>query len=828
MQKEEFKTPMMKQYWEVKKKYPNELVFYRLGDFYELFLDDAVIASKVLDIKLTKRNSTSNIHMAGLPFHAVDSYIAKLVQKGFSVVICEQVGEVEKSKLVERKVTRIITPGTVTEDTIIDPKSDNELISIHFEKEVFGMSKINISTGDFLIYSFDFIEDLLLEIEKIAPSEILISSNFPISGMFNDKRAVKVLDKSLYDYRCGIKKLNELNLLPKEYENDTKITASISSAYSIVNYIVETQGLFIPYAKNVAINNEDEFLKIDWSTKRNLDLLKSSYDENEDNSLFGVIDNTETPMGARYLKRLIKTPLRNKKDILNRQSVVESLSNDWEITKDIKNHLNKIYDIERIISRISLKTARPKDLFNLKESLIAIKELKEVVDKSNHKDLDIFKNIDLNLDIINFISSAIIDEPPLLIKDGGVVKEGFDKELDELRKISSNSNDFILDLEIKEQVKNNIPSLRINFNRVSGYYIELTKSQIKNAPSHFIRKQTLKNVERYTTPELSDFELKALSAKVKSISKEKEIYESIIDNMLNYVSILKKTADNIAEIDILACFSYNVDKFNLVKPIFGNQLNIKNGRHILIESISDKDFTPNDLNMKDNSLLLITGPNMGGKSTFMRQNALILIMAHLGSFVPADYAEIPEIDRIFSRIGASDNLTDGVSTFMMEMLETSNILKYATKKSFVIIDEIGRGTSTYDGLSLAWAIAKKLVDLKCNTLFSTHYFELIELESKNSNIKNVHLASEIINGEIVFLHKVKEGSVDQSYGIHVAKLAGIDSDVLNIANEKMLQLKTTNKNDIKDRISDIFKSMGKDIDSITPIEALNILNDLLK
>lgn len=828
MKQEEFKTPMMKQYWEVKKKYPNELVFYRLGDFYELFLDDAVTASKVLDIKLTKRNSTSNIHMAGIPFHAVDSYIARLVQKGFSIVICEQVGEVEKSKLVERKVTKIITPGTVTEDSIVDPKSDNELISIHFDKEIFGMSKINISTGDFLIYSFESIEDLILEIEKIEPAEILISSNFPLSGIFSEKRSVKMLDKNLYDYKNSIIDLKKLNLLPKEYENDLKIVASISAAYSIVNYIIETQGVFIPYAKNITINNENEFLKIDWTTKRNLDLIKSSYDENEDNSLFGVIDNTETPMGARYLKRIIKSPLRNKQHIMDRQSVVEVFSKDWKITKNIKNYLNNIYDIERIISRISLKSARPKDLFNLKESLISIKNMKLEIENSNYKDLEIFKKIDINQNIIDFIESSIIDEPPLLIKDGGVVKYGFDKELDELRDISTNSNDFILDLEIEEQVKNNIPNLRINFNRISGYYIELTKSQIKNAPAHFIRKQTLKNVERYTTQELSDFELKALSARVKSIAKEKEIYESIIDKMIEYVSILKKTADNIAEIDILTCFAYNVDKFSLVKPIFGKELNIKNGRHILIEAISKKEFTPNSLNMIDKDLLLITGPNMGGKSTFMRQNALILIMAHLGSFVPADYAEIPEIDRIFSRIGASDNLTEGVSTFMMEMLETSNILKYATENSFVIIDEIGRGTSTYDGLSIAWAIAKKLVKIKCKTLFSTHYFELIELEKDNKNIKNIHLDSEIINGEILFLHKIKEGSVDQSYGIHVAKLAGIDVDVLNDANEKIEELKSINKNDIKDKISEKLKKVGKDIDSITPIEALNILNDLLK
>lgn len=828
MQLKELNTPMMKQYWEIKKKYPNELVFYRLGDFYELFFDDAIIASKTLDITLTKRNKSSQIHMAGIPYHAVDGYISKLVKKGYSIVICDQVGEVEKAKLVDRKVTKIITPGTVTEENFIDPKSDNELISISFEKEKFGLSKINVSTGDFIIYTFNSIEDLIVEIEKIEPSEILLSSKFPITGLFNEKKSVKILDSSYFDYNKGMDILKELRILPKDYETNKEIIPAISSANAIVNYIIETQGRFIPYSKEVVLSNEKDFLKIDWSTKKNLDLLKSSYDGNEDNSLFSVIDNTETPMGSRLLKRMIKNPFIDKEIINTRLNLVEFLSNNWEINLEIKNSLNKIYDVERIISRFALKNARPKDFYNLKESLKSIKDLKEALMDLPSNDLKLINNIDYHQDIIDFIERSIINEPPLLIKDGGVIKKGFDKDLDELRELATNSNRFILELEEKEQNLNNIPNLRINFNKVSGFYIELTKGQIKNAPAHFIRKQTLKNVERYTTPELSEFEFKAITAKVKSIAKEKEVFEIISDIMIDYTKKLKNTADLIADLDVISCFSYNVDKLNLSRPSFKDVLYIEDGRHIVIENLSKKEFTPNSLDMKKHKLLMITGPNMGGKSTFMRQNALILILAHLGSFVPAKIAEIPYIDRIFSRIGASDNLTEGVSTFMLEMQETANILKYATKDSFVIIDEIGRGTSTYDGLSLAWAIANKLVNIKCNTLFSTHYFELIDLEKNNELINNIHLDSQIIDGEIIFSHKIKNGSVDQSYGIHVAKLAGISDDVLLEANKKIEHLKIINKDDIKDETLRKIKELNIKINDITPLEALNILSNLLK
>lgn len=820
-------TPMIKQYFEVKKKYPAELVFYRLGDFYELFFEDAIIASKLLDITLTKRNKSSDIHMAGIPHHAAEGYIAKLVQKGYSVVICEQVGEVEKAKLVDRKVTRIITPGTVTDETIIDPKSDNELIAIHFEKERFGLSKINVSTGDFVVYSFDTIDSLVLEVEKIEPAEILLPENFFISSLFDQKKSVKKLPDSYFSYETAIRNLKKHKVLNKEHETDKTITSALAAASAIVSYITETQGAFISYIKEIVLNDERDFLKIDWVTKKNLDLMKSSYDENTDSSLFSVIDNTETSMGARLLKRIIKSPSTNLNKVNARLDVVAKLTPETTLIREIKEGLNNIFDIERILNRISIKTAKPRDLHNLKESLKTIKVLNSNIMANGFHDLDIFKRIENSDDIIQFIESAIIDEPPVLVKDGGVVNTGFDAELDELRNMAEHSSDLVLELEKREQTKNAMPSLRIDFNRISGYYIELPKGQSKKAPEHFIRKQTLKNTERYTTAELTEFEHKAISAKVKSIAKEKMIYEQIIESMNQYVLRLKKLADVVAELDVVACFVENNNKYHLSRPLFTDKLLINDGRHLVIEVLNDYNFTPNDLDLTSDKLLLITGPNMGGKSTFMRQNALILILAHIGSFVPASHCEIPKIDRIFSRIGATDNLAEGVSTFMMEMQETANILQNATKDSFVIIDEIGRGTSTYDGLSLAWSIAEELEEIGCMTLFSTHYFELVELAKMKNKIHNVHMTSKIENGEITFLHKVKEGSVDQSYGVHVAKLAGISEKVLKKAESKLTDLKLNSNDDIKERLRLKLASMGKDINTLTPIEALNFINELI-
>lgn len=829
MTESDLQTPMMKQYWEVKKKYPKELVFYRLGDFYELFFNDAVIASKILDITLTKRNKSSTkasqIDMAGVPHHAADGYIAKLVQKGYSVVICDQVGEVEKSKLVERKVSRILTPGTITDDTIIDPKSDNELISINFKDEKFGLARINVSTGDFIIYNFDSIDALIIEIEKIEPAEILIPEDFIVKSLFDNKKSVKELPENNYNYEKAIKDLKNKKILSKDFQNDKNIIAALGAAFSIVKYIEDTQGSFISYTKEIVLNNDKEFLKLDWITRKNLDLMKSSYDDNEDNSLFSIINNTETSMGARMLKRIIKNPLTNKYKINERLDIVESLSNDIIFNNEVKIKLANVFDIERIINRISIKTAKPRDLHNLKESLKSINEMKENIGPFSH--LKIFQNIEDSSDIIEYIEKAIIDEPPVLVKDGGVVKNGFNSELDELRNLTENSLDLLLELEINEQEKNNMPNLRINYNKVAGYFIEVPKGQAKNAPEHFIRRQTLTNVERYSTPDLIDFEHKVITAKVKSIAKEKAIYEEIVEEMNKYISRLKTISDNVAELDVVTSFVENVNKYNLKRPKFGSKLKIENGRHLVIEVLNNYQFTPNNLNLEKDNLLLITGPNMGGKSTYMRQNALIIIMAHMGSFVPTTYCELPNIDRIFSRIGASDNLTEGVSTFMMEMQETSNILQNATKDSFVIIDEIGRGTSTYDGLSLAWAIAEKLESINCKTLFSTHYFELVELAKIKERIHNVHLDSEIINEEIVFLHKVKDGSVDQSYGLQVAKLAGIDDMVLKVAGKKLNELKTSNNNDIRERLSSKISELGKDINTLTPIEALNILNELL-
>lgn len=826
MIEQELKTPMMIQYWEIKKKHPNEIVLFRLGDFYEVFFDDAVIASRELDITLTKRNKNSNIYMAGIPYHAVEPYIAKLVKKGYSVVICDQVGEVQKAQLVKREITKIITPGTITEEFIADPKSDVELVSIHFLNENFGLSKINISTGDFCIYSFDSLDNLILELDKIEPAEIILSERFPFKSILDENRIIKTVSADFFNLQQAKELLKNYRILPKEIEEENKLQSAISASASVINYILETQRSYIPYIKQITLNNDKDFLKIDWATKKNLDLLKSSYDGNENNSLYKVLDNTETPMGARLLKRTIKNPIINRDELNKRFNIIESFVTNKTVNLTIKEKLSEIYDIERIITRISIKTARPRDLSNLRNSLKNIPAIKEVLYSLNTTTLTNLANTFTdNSELISLLDNSIIEEPPLLIKDGGVIKAGFNADLDDLRKLNENAWEFILDIEKREQEKNNMPNLRIDYNRVSGYYIEIPKGQSKNAPEHFIRKQTLKNNERYTTPELMEFENKAVTSKVRALSKEKEIYEELIISLSKYITDLKNNADLLSFIDLLACFAQNAQKYQLTRPVFQDMFSIKNGRHMIIEAISKKPFTPNDLDMSNRDMLMITGPNMGGKSTFMRQNALIIIMAHLGCFVPAEQCILPEIDRIFSRIGASDNLSEGVSTFMMEMQETSNILKYATSKSFVIIDEIGRGTSTFDGLSLAWAIAEDLIKKRCKTLFSTHYFEMIELEKDFDSVLNVHLDSDMIEGEITFLHKVKEGSVDQSYGLHVAKLAGLERDLLNRAESKLTQLKNSHSVDIKSYLNNVIQ---KDINSLTPLEALNILSNLLK
>lgn len=818
-------TPMMKQYMDIKKDYPDKFLFYRMGDFYEMFYSDAEIASKILDITLTKRSKESTIPMAGIPYHAVDGYIAKLLKKGHSVVICDQVGEVAVGKLVERKVTKILTPGTVNDEHIVEPLKETILCAINNQYNHWGLSYLNISNGQFIINNFDNFEDFIMAVHKIEPSEIIAPIGLKGKELLNAKMSINYLEEDYFDYKEGIKKLNSYYLSIEDYVKKNEFKSCLSSASAILNYVEYTQKTTIPYIRKILLEDEKNSLILDVITRRNLELLKNIHGEDE-GSLFNVINGTSTPMGGRMLKDWIKRPTRDLIEINKRHKIIEGMTKDSGFL-EFKSLFKEFNDIERIISRIGLKNAKPIDLGVLRNFLNDLSLVSNLLDKYEIHGRDFYnKKFSRNtyIEAINLLENSIVDEPPTLIKDGGVIKEGYNSDLDSLRTLSDYSGDFIQELEEREQKATKIANLRIKYNRVIGYYIELTKGQVDKAPNNYIRIQTLKAAERFTIKELKDFEEKAVYAKAKAIAKEKEIFDEILDTIARYVFTLQEIVHCISELDVITNFTEKSITLNLIKPTFAENIDIIAGRHLVVEAESNKPFTGNDLKFDGFNMYLITGPNMGGKSTFMRQNALIIIMAYMGCYVPAKSCVIPDIDRIFTRIGAYDNLSEGLSTFMVEMKESANILKNATSKSFVIMDEIGRGTSTYDGVSLAWAFALKIAnDIKCKTLFSTHYFELTELEDLYSTIKNIHLSSYIEEDNLVFLHKVENGCVDKSYGIEVAKLAGIDYTTLTTAIEKFESLKQdSNDFDVKSYLSTV------NLDNLSPKEALDILYKLKK
>lgn len=813
-------TPMMKQYLDIKKDYPDKFLFYRLGDFYELFYEDAEKASKLLDITLTKRSKESTIPMSGIPYHAVDGYIAKLLKKGHSVVICDQVGEVGVGKIVDRKVTKIFTPGTVNDEHIVEPLKETILCAIDHSYNYWGLAYINISNGQFIIDRFDNFEDFIMAIHKIDPSEIIAPVTLKDNDLISPKLFINYIDKDYFDLKDNLKKINSYFLSIEDYNNKNEFKSSLCSAGAIIKYIEYTQKTNIPYIKKIILEDERNNLVLDIITRKNLELIKNIHGE-DCGSLFNVLNATSTSMGGRLLKEWIKKPTRNTVILDTRHKIVESLLKN-ECFNDFRNILETFNDIERIIARIGLKNAKPIDLSVLKNFLQDLENISLLLENHNIHNKDYYKNKFAKktyYEVINLLEESIKEDPPTLIKDGGVIKEGYDLQLDELRNLSDYSGEFIMDLEEREQKRLEINNLRIKYNKVIGYYIELSKGQASKAPEGYMRLQTLKNVERFTIQELKDFEQKAVFAKTKAIAKEKEIFEDIVETISRYVFTLQEIVHSVSEIDVLSNFAFKTKKHNLIKPEFNKDFNIVKGRHLVVEAESNVTFIANDLSYDKFDMFLITGPNMGGKSTYMRQNALIIIMAYMGCFVPADYCSLPDIDRIFTRIGAYDNLSEGLSTFMIEMQESANILKHATHKSFVIMDEIGRGTSTYDGVSLAWAFALKIANtIKCKTLFATHYFELTELSQSYSNIKNIHLASSIENGNLLFLHKVMDGSVDKSYGIEVAKLAGIDEDTLSLANDKFNMLKKdTTDIDAMSFLSNI------SLDNLSPKEALDIL-----
>lgn len=836
-------TPMIQQYLKIKAQYQDILLFYRMGDFYELFFDDAKKAAELLDITLTARGKSNGdpIPMAGVPYHAAENYIAKIVKKGLSIAICEQIGDPNSSKgPVERQVVRIITPATVSEEAFLDTNSDSILLSIFVKNDKYYLAYTSYTQGKiYLLNKINNLVELKNEVLKLSPQEIITNcNNLKEQNIF--EKPIKVLEEwffSSFEAKKHISDSLDLSLatnILKQYKSE-----QIISIGSILGYLATTLKNTPRHITNVSSNEDEQILNIDVNSRVNLEL-----DNNSKSSLLSIIDKCKTSLGSRLLRRYFKNPTKNLDKISLRHNIINSFKENHHFLK-LQEVLNYISDIERIISRVALGTVKPKDLVSLQDSLEQLPKLKKLLTEKEINEIQTLNNGIYQLDeLVELLDKAIIANPPVTIRDGGVIKEGFDKELDELKSIKDNSYDFLLNFEQSQKKKTGINTLKVGYNRVHGYYIELSKQYANQIPTEYTRRQTLKASERYITEELKIFEDKVLSSKEKALAREKLIYDSLLKKVLEYYNQIQQTAESVAQIDVLANFAERAIKLNLRQPNFNShgKLELKEVRHLAIEQNIDEPFIPNNTSLtKDtHTLEIITGPNMGGKSTYMRQVAQLIFLAHLGSFVPANYADICDIDTIYTRIGASDDISSGRSTFMVEMTETAYILNNASSNSLVIMDEIGRGTSTFDGLSLAEACAEKFAKIGAFTLFATHYFELTELVNKYSNIKNIHFEAKEYKDNIYFMHKAVEGAAKKSYGIQVAKLAGIPSDVLKSAQQNLHKLE--NKQPIIKEINQVQSSLdfenakeqnsleekikSIDINNITPIEALNILFEL--
>lgn len=831
-------TPMMQQYWQIKSQHRDILVFYRLGDFYELFYDDAKKAAALLNITLTSRgNSAGNpIPMAGIPFHSADGYLAKLIKAGESVAICEQVGDPETSKgPVAREVVRILTPGTVTDDNLLDEKRDNILMAIFENQNRFGMCCLNITNGRFSIQETDTEMALFAEIARINPSEILLSEN----AAFNLKVNCAIKQRPSWDFELSTAK----KLLLEQFKTNsldgfgvTEFSVALCAAGSLLQYIHYTQRAALPHIHSIIVEKNNESIFMDAATRKNLELVVNLQGEKAC-TLASILDHTKTAMGSRLLRRWITQPLTHHGNIQTRLHRVEQFLKSHYLD-DVRAILNNIADLERILSRVALRSSRPRDLTQLRHSLSLLPDLKGTLNKIYPDNLNTFSELH------DLLQKAIIENPPLIIRDGNVIAYGYDAELDELRQLDGNSQQFLVDLEKRERERTGQNTLKVGYNRIHGYYIEMSRLQSDKAPIDYSRRQTLKNVERFITPELKKFEDAILTSNSRALAREKLLYEALLDTIAESLIPLQQCANYLSECDVFSNFAYIALKNNYVAPLFSEQTGIEiiAGRHPVIEKVINTHFVPNDTYFNaEKRMLLITGPNMGGKSTYMRQTALITIMAHIGCYVPADKVKIGPIDRIFTRIGSSDDLVSGRSTFMVEMTETANILHNATENSLVLMDEIGRGTSTFDGLSLAWACALHLAEQsKSFTLFATHYFELTLLPEKCSGIHNVHLDATEHKDQIVFLHKLKAGPANQSYGLQVAQLAGVPNSVIQQAKKKLHELENHNKSTetkskttdfplqtellFEEKIHPIIEAFNQlNVDLLSPKEALMLL-----
>jgi len=795
MSQEVTHTPVMQQFLRIKAEHPQRLVFYRMGDFYELFYDDAVKAARLLDITLTQRGKSGGqaIPMAGVPYHAAEGYLAKLVKLGESVAIAEQIGDPATSKgPVERKVVRIVTPGTVSDEALMDERRDNLLAALYLANGRFALAWLDLTGGRFSVQELDNSEALAGELQRLQPAELLLPEEFGLDPRpwfgggitrrpdwhFDLDVAERLLCQQFNTRDLGGFGLSEHPL-------------AVTAAGALLQYLSETQQSALPHITGIGLERRDAAIIIDAATRRNLELDQATSGKKE-HSLAGLLDNSATAMGSRLLRRWINRPLRDRQQVQARHAAIACLLEQHAVTP-LAQTLGGIGDIERVLARVALGSARPRDLALLRDSLGQLPDLQNQLSALTDSLLsELAGDIGEHPDTHALLVQAVVDNPPVVLRDGGVLASGYDAELDELRALSQNADQFLLDLETRERERTGIETLKVSYNRVHGYYIEISKARAGDAPDEYVRRQTLKGAERFITPELKKFEDQVLSARERSLAREKALYEELIGRLQQVLGPLQLSARAIATLDVLATLAERAEALNLVRPSFSDQpgLRIEQGRHPVVEQVSDTPFVANDTLLDEQRrMLIITGPNMGGKSTFMRQIALITLLAYAGSYVPAASAELGPIDRIFSRIGASDDLAGGRSTFMVEMEETANILHNATANSLVLMDEIGRGTSTFDGLSLAWACALELASrIQAFTLFATHYFELTTLPDEQPGIVNVHLDAVEHGESIVFLHAVKEGPANQSYGLQVAALAGVPKTVIRRARGRLQEL----------------------------------------
>ncbi|MGF2736127.1 DNA mismatch repair protein MutS [Marinobacter sp. DUT-1] len=856
-------TPMMQQYLKIKGEHPNELVFYRMGDFYELFYEDARKAAEFLDITLTARGQSGGnpIPMAGVPFHSAESYIARLVRAGQSIAICEQIGDPATSKgPVERQVVRIVTPGTLSDDAFLEDRRDNLLVAIYSHREQFGFASLDISSGRFAVSELDGLEALQGELQRLRPAEILISEDFPYGEILEGFTGIRRQGPWLFEgdtaHRVITQQLQVRDLTGFGCED---LHLAICAAGCLLQYAKETQRTALPHIRKLTRERREEAVILDATSRRNLE-IDTNLMGGHQHTLAWVMDRSATAMGGRELRRWLNRPLRDVDVVRQRQQAVSALLDGFHY-EPVHDLLKQVGDIERVLARVALRSARPRDLARLRDAFQTLPELQESLKPVNsHHVVKLATIIGEYPELADLLERAVIDNPPVVIRDGGVIREGFDEELDELRNISENAGQYLLDVETREKERTGISTLKVGYNRVHGYYIEISRAQSDQAPADYIRRQTLKNAERFITPELKEFEDKALSAKSRALAREKALYDEVLESVAEQLAPLQDAAQALSELDVLSNFAERATSLRFAAPEFTDQpgFDIEEGRHPVVEQLLDEPFVPNDLLMDaKRRMLVITGPNMGGKSTYMRQAALIALLAYTGSFVPANRAVLGPVDRIFTRMGSSDDIAGGRSTFMVEMTETANILHNATEHSLVLMDEVGRGTSTFDGLSLAWATAEHLAkNIRCYTLFATHYFELTQLADDLEHAVNVHLTATEHDDSIVFLHNVHDGPASQSYGLQVAQLAGVPQDVIRNAKAQLTHLEgsATPSAPMTDRVpeppqtgarqtvsepvlqGDMFASLEPsaveqalrklDLDDLTPREALNRLYEL--